>query len=95
MDYKITYTNWQGREKVWNVNKEGVFFVKASDRLQIGDGSFLNDSNLGIFQNAQDATRVAKLLRMARPDWADKIQAVKAPCVFDAGKTFIPVERWS
>ena len=94
MDYEIKYVNWQGKEKTWNVHKEGVFFVQATDRLEIGDGSFLNDTSLGIFQSAQDATRVAKLLRIARPDWADKIRAVKAPCIFDSGKAFVTVESW-
>jgi len=92
---KIAYTNWEGKKKEWDPQTEGVFFVRATRRLEIGDekGSYFNVANLHMASSLREAQSVAKLLRNSRPDWADAIQAVKAPCVFDAHAGII-VDSW-
>lgn len=91
---QIPYTSWDGKEKTWNPQTDGFFFIRVSERIVNADGSYFGESTLGRFSSLSDVQTAYKAILCVRPELRGKIQPVKSPCAFDAHKTYVPVERW-
>lgn len=90
----ITYKSWDGKEKTWNPQTEGHFFLLVHNRIKNADGSFFDESTMGIFSTVRDVQMAWKCLLCVRPELKGVVEPVKALCGFDARVSAVNVERW-
>ena len=63
----IPYKSWDGKEKSWNPQKDGFFFILVSECIVNTDGSYFSDSTMGCFSSLNDVQTAYKAILCVRP----------------------------
>ncbi len=92
---QLQYVSYNGQQKTWNPQTDGYYFIQVREKINNADGSYFNQSTLGHFSTLNDLKTAWQAVLCVRPDLKDVIRPIKAPCAFDAPKTYILVERWN